>query len=94
MSDIVNRALANLLAGQHQTNKTVDRMGQTVNKLSQAVGELAEATHTLAAQGDTHVVLIQELINAMDKQAQNSVPLRQKMTEIEQRLSEVERKVS
>lgn len=73
MSDIVNRALADLLAGQHRTNQTIEK---------------------LARQGQTQVVLIQGLIDAMEQQSLNSVPLRQKVAELEERLSEVERKVS
>lgn len=80
MSDIVNRALADLLAGQHRTNQTIETMGRSVQKL--------------AKQGEAQVVLIQGLINAMEQQSLNSVPLRQKVAELEERLSEVERKVS
>lgn len=80
MSNIVNKALANLLTSQHQTNRVVEELGLAVQRLS--------------VQGDSQLVLIQELINAMETQSQNSVPLRQKVAEIEQRLAEVERKVS
>ena len=108
MSDIVNKALANLLAGQHQRNQAVNHLGQTVNHLGQTVEQLArtvnemgqtvnemgQTVQQLVGQGDTQVVLIQDLIDAMETQSANSVPLRQKVAELESRLEQVERKVS
>ena len=101
MSDLVNKALANLLASQHETNQAVKQVGLAVKKMDQAMKKMDhsmkkmdQSVGKLAGQGDTQMELIQELINAMENQSANSVPLRQKVAELEERLIQVERKVS
>lgn len=87
MSDIVNKALADLLAGHHELSKTVHELSSNVRKLNGTV-------HKLADQSDHQVVLIQALLDAQQLQAENSVPLRQDVAELKERVAALERRVS
>lgn len=73
MSDIVNKALADLHTGQHH--------------MSQAIRNLAD-------QSDHQAVLIQALIDAVQTQAENNVPLRQDVAELKERVKALEEKAS
>lgn len=115
MSDIVNRALADLLTGQHETNQTMKRMAEDAAGVRHVVGDMAKAVASMAravdamdhklggmqknledlnASSEKQILLTHKLVDALKEQADNSVPLRQKVAELETRLTEVERKVS
>ncbi len=122
MSDIVNRALAELLTGQHETNQTMKRMaedaagiryvvgdmgqavrsmgraieamGRTVETMDHKLGGMQMSIEDLNASSEKQIMLTHNLVDALKEQAGNSVPLRQKVAELETRLTEVERKVS